>query len=253
LKSDDDIAILYGKEINKRNFAMGISFKEKLNFLGVRYDSRLYHDCEFLFYTYCGKEDYLAVEDLKLLSVINKYNEKMLKSFLENFLSLLSLKELERFAQLANYMNKMIGDNIDIFFENMPLAIKEKYIDWINIYKVIQYFGYDERSQFWKNYRFKHVSKYRYSNSVVMEFENYVAIEFLGQAMGPIYIYEKEYYNSNVKYWFANKTYDNSEMRTKLYRGTDYVHHGYRKIHNGYWQGDVNRYLVRNRITEHII
>lgn len=249
-----DIPTRYGYELRKVNFRKGLSLKDKLGYFGVKNSSKLYHDCEYLFYTFCDREDYLIANKLSMVDVVEKYSIRELKLFLFNFLSKLSLAELEDFSTLAAKLQVRIGDDqsskFKSFFDGANPAIIRKYIDWINIYKVNKYFGNDERSIFWKRYRFVHVEKYSYSDSVVMEFDSYVAIEFLGQAMGPIYIYTKDYFNTYVRKWFTRKIYGNSEMRSVLLHQTDYQNYGYRKEHRGYWQSEVHGVLIGNNITE---
>jgi len=251
---DGNIATKYGLALRNYSFSSGMNLKDKLAYFGVRSDSRLYRDCEFLFYTFCEREDYLLADKQALLVLLNKYTENQLKQFLKNFLSKLSVKELEQFPAIASFLIKQTGEpqtqQFTSFFVDFSYELIRKYTDWINVYKVNQYFGYDERSMFWKKYRFVDVKKYNYSDSVVMEFDRFVAVEFLGQAMGPIYIYNKDYFNSHVRQWFVNRSYDNNEMRHRLLHYTDYNGHGYRKEHRGYWQGDVHSILIYNHITE---
>lgn len=253
---DHDIATRFGKEIKKRNFTGKKSLAERLAYFGIRGDSQLYLDCEFLFYTYCDKEDYLNVQKLSLLNLVKQYSKRSqetLKDFLQNFLSKLELKELLSFKELAMFLQTITGDNgenkskFENFFNAFDSLLVRKYINWINLYKVEEYFGYDERSSFWKQYKFESVRKYSYSNAVVMEFERYYAVEFLGRAMGPIYMYSKDYFEKNIIMRF--KWNDNQQMRQELLHNSTWV---YRKEHRGYWQGDVHSILIHNRITERL-
>lgn len=251
--SSDDIAIRFGKETAKYHFKVGTSLKDKLNYFGIRSDSRLYHDCEFMFYTYCSKADYIAAGKNELLAIIKKYGPVPLKEFLKNFLSKLELKEMQKFTDLAKYLTTQTGENhsekFNSFFKGFDDLLIEKYVDWINVYKVYQYFGDDERSMFWKQYKFRDVKRYAYSNAVVMEFKRYYAVEFLGYNMGPIYIYEKDIFENTVRRWFS--IFNNTDLRSQLYHSAHLYF--YRKAHQGYWQYDVNDVLLRNRITERII
>lgn len=253
---DRDIALRFGREIKKKDLPGRKSLADRMEFFGIRRDSQLYLDCEFLFYTYCDKEDYLNVEKIVLLNLVKQYRkrrEETLKDFLQNFLSKLELNELYPFKELAVFLQTVTGDNgeykskFENFFNGFNPVLVRKYINWINRYKVEEYFGYDERSRFWKQYRFESVRKFDYSNAVVMEFERYYAVEFLGQAMGPIYMYPKEYFEKNIIKRFGWN--DNQQMRQDLLHNSTWA---YRKEHRGYWQGDVHSTLIDNKITERL-
>ena len=254
--SDKDVASRLCNELKKHYFPRGKKLEEKLFYFGIREDSKLFFDCKFLFYLYCDKEDYLSIEKSKLLNLIKQYNRRgqnIIKRFLSNFLEKLSLRDLIGFKDLADYLKTIVGDNVsakekfNTFFKGFQPALVQKYIDWINLFKVEEYFGFDERSRFWKQYHFKSVRKYNYSNSVVMEFDTYYAVEFLGQGMGPLYIYPRDYFERYIINRFRNN--DNSHMRHLLLYDKNWF---YRKEHRGYWESDVQSMLIRNRITNRI-
>ena len=248
----DIIPARFGQECVNRHFPSGYSLLNKMNYFGVEGNTRLYYDCQFLFYTFCNKQDYLAASKVELLATIQKYGDSALKEFLYRFLKMLSLVELEQFYEMARYFSVSIGEittqKANLFFSDATDEIKEKYRDWLNRFKISQYFGYDERSRFWKQYQFKSVEKFNRSNAVLMEFEKYYAVEFLGDSMGPIYFYEKETFEQTVRRWM--RIYNNGELRQQLYhRPTLYA---YRKEHRGNWQWSVNSLLISNRITERV-
>ena len=254
--SEKSIAARFCVELKKHSFPRGKQFEEKIIFFGIREDSKLFYDCKFLFYLYCDKEDYLSIGKSELLNLTKQYNRhgQAIKRFLSNFLEKLSLRELVGFRDLANYLKTIVGDNVsakekfNAFFNGFPSLLVQKYIDWINLFKVEEYFGFDERSRFWKQYHFKSVRKYNYSNSVVMEFDKYYAVEFLGQGMGPLYIYTKDYFERFIVNHFRNN--DNSRMRHLLLHDKRWF---YRKEHRGNWENDVQSKLIRDRITNRII
>ena len=249
LKSDS-IPTRIGLECVGRTFPKGYSFLDKMNYFGIQGNTRLYHDTLFLFYTFCNKEDYLSAIKTELLAVIQRYNEGSLKAFLYRFLEFLSLTELESFFDMARYFLATIGD-VDSnkgkkFFSDATKEVKEKYRDWLIRIKINEYFGNDERSRFWKQFQFKSVVRYGYSNSVLMEFEEYFAIEFLGKSMGPIYIYRKETFEKYIRRWM--RSYNNGELRQKLFHNENLYFR--REEHRGYWQGKVKDILLRYSITE---
>lgn len=249
LLEESDVAYQLGKELQNFRLKKDSSLKERLDYLGIRSGSRLYKDCEFVFYTFCEKTDYIAAGEKELWEIVKKYNLNQFGHFLHNFLMKLNLKELQDFSIIAQFMNEKSGMKIShLIFSKSPSEIIEKYINWINLYKIYRYFGNDERSRFWKQYKFKEILFYQYSNAVVMEFEKYYAVEFLGYNMGPIYIYEKTVFEQSVKQWFL--ILNNAELRSKLYNSSElYL---YRKAHQGYWQEGISEILKRRRIAEYL-
>lgn len=248
----DIIPSRFGMECVNRQFPNGYSLLDKMNYFGVRENTRLYHDCQFLFYTFCNKQDYLSANKTELLNVIQRYEEVVLKKFLYRFLNMLTLKELERFEEMARYFSVSLGEITTskgkAFFEEASIEVKEKYRDWLNRFKINQYFGNDSRSRFWKQYQFKSVEKFNISNAVLMEFERYYAIEFLGDSMGPIYIYQKDKFENYVRRWM--RMFNNAELRQQLFHQPDLYF--YRREHRGNWQWIVNAVLINNFITEKV-
>ena len=256
---DEDVPGRFLQEIIHRPYLKGQKLSEKMAFLGIQEGTLLRSECEFQFYVFCEKDDYLIVSKLELLEIVKKYTKRnygMLKKFLKNFLSKLELKDLQEFQALAEYLQTITGDNaihkkqFDGFFQGFSPVLIQKYIDWTNLFKIQRFFGWDERSRFWKQYRFVTVQKYRPSNSIIMEFKNYYAVEFLGRGMGPLYIFPKGYFESKLKYRLNR--YDNNQMRQELLHNTNDSER-YRKEHRGYWQSDVHNHLIYHRITERLV
>lgn len=248
----ENVAINMGKECIKRKFVDDDSFAMKMSSLGINTKSRLFIDTEFLFYTFCLKNDYLHANQCALLESVKKYKIDILKEFIKNFLEQLTLSELEHFENLAKYFVSYLGETYGKkshkFFSEMSPQIEKKYCDWINRCKIIQYFGNDERSRFWKQYQFEKVEHCSKSESVIMKFKEYYAIEFLGETMGPIYIYGCDTFEREIYKWF--NWYYCSELKNVLYHNSFlYI---YRKEHRGYWQHDVNLYLTNKGIITKI-
>ncbi|WP_029319289.1 hypothetical protein [Butyrivibrio sp. AE3004] len=250
------IILLLIKKLKSTPFPVGTELGEKLQYWGIRTDSKLFRAIKFLFYTFCEKEDYLAITKGELLSTVRRYAEKdqeVLKKFLINFISKFEHRELENYPELASFLVTQTGevntDKFKNFFEGVDYSIVKKYINWINIKIINEVFGYDERSRFWKQYEYLSVRKYYRSNSVVMEMEKYYAVEFLGKAMGPIYIYKKEVFDSQVRKWFVYN--NNSEVRSLLFNNQDLC--VLRRAHNSGWEREINRYLISNHMTQKIV
>ena len=265
--SEENIPLAYGRTAIELECVQSEKIKDKLNYLGIKATSRLAEDCEYVFYAFCTRSDYLTVTEQELLIRIKKYDHVIKKSFLHNFLEKLSLEDLKKYNLIAKYFLDLTGENhsekFNAFFWNFDTKLIRKYVDWIHRYKIHKIFGNDERSLFWEQYHHEIVKEYTYSKSVVMEFDRYVAVEFLGQAMGPLYIYKKEYFENDVKKVFSMKIYDNAELRRYLFNNTDYEKNakilgsinGTRLVHlpNPGWQSNFNSFLIKNRITERIL
>lgn len=258
----DSIPLAYVKEAFLAKNPECHSLEERLEYLGVQPSSALAIKCGLLFYTFCEKEDYIETGDLKLVEILKKYDDASRKQLLINFIEKMPLSEMKKFLHLVDCFTEVTGKQNSLRFNNyfsgVPNDIIRKYIDWINICRINQIFGSDERSLFWEKYHYEDVNKHSYSNSILMEFENYVAIEFLGQAKGPAYIYKKEYFDQNLRNSFNISLYDNSSLRNYLYRKTQYVDNarnlrnitGTRLPHNIGWTVKFSEILMINHITE---
>lgn len=253
---NQEVVFGFGTEVMRYHFAQKRTLAEKFEFFGIHADSKLYKDCADIFYTYCGKNDYLEADRAELLNVIKKYevrNQPLLKAFLFNFLSKLKLMELAEFRDLARYFESVAGEaskpkaGYKFLFDDMSTDILEKYTDWINRCRIERYFGTDERSEFWKQYRFVHVQWFEKSDAIVMEFRDHIAVEFLGDRKGPAYIYMKDYFLKKLLGQFI--TSNNQSLRQFLYHESDYE---YRKPHNKGWEDDVEDFIIMYHVTRKV-
>lgn len=250
----------FGAKIRYYPFDERKNLEEKFEYFGIKDDSKLYRDCIDAFYVYCEKNDYMEADREILLETVKKYQKRnlpLLKSFLSNFLNKLELEELADFQDVSRYLNTIFGDDpwkkgsYKSFFKDISGSLIEKYMDWINICRIEQYFGNDDRSEFWKQYRFLKVQRFDKSNAVVMIFKEYVAVEFLGKAAGPIYFYPKDYYETTLKFVFP--VFENSQMPRYLYNQTKYDPKKDRFEHMGEnWKNKVANYIITHHITRKV-
>lgn len=258
---NSNIPLFFGGML-KKSLGMKSTLANRVKIWGIREDSRLFKEIQFLFYTFCARDDYLAVYESTLLAVVKQYGDsdiKILKRFLINFLQELKLSELENYSGIAKYLETKTGksrtEKFNQFFSGVDEKLVEKYINWLNIQIINEVFEYDERSRFWKQYKFLHIDKYSSNNSVVMEMKDYYATEFLGRAMGPIYFYDKKTFDDYVRIWFKYK--NNADLRSLLYNNPQlYKRREVHKKPNGdeyYWCRVVHTILIRNRMTERIV
>lgn len=260
------IPIAYGKEIiSKKNIRSGEVERELLRY-GIRGNSKLAKQCRYLYWTFCHKRAYLALEERVLLREIKKYSDAEKREFLLNFLSELELIHLKQYNLIAAHFLTITGENQSKrfyqYFEQVPDTIIKKYVDWTNTYKIQEYFGDDERSVFWQRYHHEVVTRYGYSNSVVMDFGDFVAIEFLGRSMGPCYIYKRAYFDQTFRQTNVFGKYKNNELRQFLFKKTEFkngatalmYHNGTRLVHNPNpgWEYNFEQVLLNNNITERL-
>ena len=249
-----DVLLTFGNIVKEKILETDQNLEDILEPWNLRHGSALLWEMKFLLYTYCPKKVYQKISKEELLSFVKQYANKRdgsLKKFVVNFVGEYKLKELERFDDLGRFLLDEVGNpgtnEFTEFLKGVPDHLVTKYTDWINKLIIDEVFGKDERSLFWKQYRFRSVVKYERSNSVVMDMGKYVATEFLGKAMGPIYIYEKEVFDSQVKKWFQNR--NNAQLRSVLFHHENYF---WRQVHMGYWQGDVHGKLYAYNMTRKI-
>ena len=212
--------VAFGKFCLEHTFPARFTLEKKASFFGVEADSKLFHDMESLFYTYCNKKDYLDAKN-QLEEIVRKYSDVYLRMFLINFLSVMSIVELDGFERLGRYLNGKLG-SVDTkscagFFDGMRKDLWIKYRTWMIRLFVNEIFGLDERSVFWRDYSF--VSKpthYKRTDCVVMEFEDFYSIEFLGKGMGPWYLIGKDLYTNRIQRHVLTEN-NSSELKSYLF------------------------------------
>lgn len=256
LLSNENIPRSIGLMCLKGDFTPDYTLGMKINYYGIETGSKLYHDIEFLFYTFCDKADYFKTGD-ELLTVVKIYKNDVFKDFLVNFLNKLSLEDLDKFEKIGRYLNTNLGDiestKCKDHFNGLPTKIWEKYRNWMIRLFLNDVFGHDERSVFWRRYKFsKKPKKHLRTKCIIMEWEAYYGIEFLGDVMGAWYFCEKESYGAKLKRYLdrsANKT----ELVHSLYQ--DYkngVNGVDKRNHPVGWESEFAWVLSRRHITERI-
>lgn len=85
--TDQDIARRFIRELcGGKNYA-GRTLAEKMKHWGISESSRLYLDCEFLFYTACSRDNYYEISKDSLMDIVVRYHERgigVLKLFIRN-------------------------------------------------------------------------------------------------------------------------------------------------------------------------
>ena len=248
----NNIPLAYDEKLIGGQYADGVDFEKKLRYYGVAEGSYLDIECKRALLIFCGKADYFSCSEENILDIVRTYDQLALKKFLVNFLNKLSLGELQAYPGLASYLRQVTGHRnsrtFKAFFEDLPEETKQKYIDWINIFKINNYFQEDIRSRFWKQFRYVNVVRYPLSNVVILEFEAHVAVEFLGEMSGTIYLCEKTVFTKN--FYDKLDAMDNEDLRLYFKTHKDLCLE-YRN-HTGRWQSHLNNVLIRRGIAEKI-
>jgi len=183
----------YLKEVNDNSK----TFAEKLNDIGIEENTALFNICEFAYYMFCSKYDYLCINVFDLKAVVIRYvnSKKNLKQFIENFMTCLSLDELDKYHQLVPAIlpttGKIDSNQFRTFCAGYDVEVIRKLRKWIQNARIITLLG-TERGYFWSKYDFISVIDKYVENAemIVMEAEKYVVIEFINE--GFAYFFEKE-------------------------------------------------------------
>ena len=236
------------------------ALKKDEEFWGIRTNSRLYKEICDVFYTFCNESDYLDESDDSLCAIARKYinvrSHNLQKPLLINLLEKLSVGELEKLPKLAQFYLQITGERntekFNGYFQDVSEGLIQKYVSWTNIITLNEVFGYDERSNFWKRYNYISVKRYKASQSVLMETEEYYISEFLGTGMGPYYFYKKEFFEDRkLRRLFLNSS--NQALRSEIYSlwGKSYYKdiHLFRDTHQGYWQDRARQFIAVKKIT----
>ena len=246
------IPIGYDEQLIGGKYSDGEDFEKKLRYFGVAQGSYLDIECKRALLTFCGKTEYFSCSQDNLLDILKTYDRFMLRRFVQNFMDKLSLGELQAYPSLSVYLRQVIGHRnsrtYKAFFEDIPEKTEQKYNDWTNICKINSYFREDIRSRFWKQFRYQNVVRYPLSEVVVMEFETCVAVEFLGEKPGTIYLCDKENYTT---YFYEKLDAMDNENLQEYFRLHKDQCIEYRN-HTGRWQSHISSLLTRRRLAEKI-
>ena len=247
-----NIPLSFDEELVGCRFRDGEDFNNRLKFHGIVENSFLDIECKRALLAFCSRADYLECSQKNILYIIEGYDDYMLKRFLINFMDKMSLSELQIYPEVAEYLRSLLGqrksETFISFFEGADKEYVQKYIDWINIYKINTYFGEDERSRFWKQYRYVNVIKYPVSNIVILEFDHFLAVEFLGGKKGTIYICEKEAFRQTFYNELDRMTNDDLRIFFKVHKDQCIES----RNHIGRWQTHIDNVIARRQITDKI-
>ena len=247
-----NIPLGFDEELMGKHFSDDQDLDNRLRGYGIIEESMLDIACKCAMLTYCGRIDYLNCSQENLIAIFQDYDLYMQKKFLMNFLRRMSLKDLESYPELAAHLRSITGYPGSVeyleFFDEADPEIVLKYADWINIFKLNIFLENDERLDFWKRYRYVNVIRYPVSNTLVLEFKNHVAVEFLGDDKAPVYFCEKEIFRN--MFYAQLTSMDNSDIRIYFKTHKDECMDS--RNHSFRWQNHVDSLISKKNITMRI-
>ncbi|MCF0228855.1 MAG: hypothetical protein HUJ76_04070 [Parasporobacterium sp.] len=245
-----NIPLSYDEELIGKHFTSGEDFDNRLRRFGVVQNSLLEMECKRALLTFCGKADYLDCSDDNILYIVRDYDPYMFSKFLMNFLDKMDIWELQIYSGLAEYTRGIIGHkrsaSFASFFEGADKELTDKYLNWINIHKINRYFDNDQRSRFWKQFRFDNVIRYSESNTVVLDMGQYIALEFLGETNGTIYICTREIFRD---YFYPRlNTSDGYELSLFFQKNKNLC--AVSRSHSGKWQAHLKNIISKKQMGQ---
>lgn len=251
----DNIPYAVGKECMRWQKNKRIRFSDRLMTLGVMPSTRLGQRCIQEYLTFCDRMGYLEITDRDMLPILKKYSPVAIKQFLSNILAELKVEDFQRYYQCGSYLrNTYTSDAGTIkykkFFSGFAPEQELKYHRWLNYILIRDTFirsDDDARLKFWSQYVPYSIDVYRVSvsASLVIEFEAYCVIEFFETTQGALYIYPKNVFEREIKFYVVRL--NNTELRHELYNNLR-RYCTERIVHRDGWQHKTSRYLMAHSI-----
>lgn len=252
----DNIPYAVGKECMRWQKTKRIRFSDRLMTLGVMPSTRLGQRCIQEYLTFCDRTGYLEITDRDMLPILKKYSPAAIKLFLSNILAELKVEDFQRYYQCGSYLrNAYTSDAGTIkykkFFSSFVPEQELKYHRWLNYILIRDTFirsDDDARLKFWSQYAPYSIDVYRVSvsASLVIEFEAYCVIEFFETTQGALYIYPKDVFEREIKFYVVRL--NNTELRHELYNNLR-RYCTERIVHRDGWQYKTSRYLMAHSIV----
>jgi len=233
--------------LNEIKLKSEMTMEDCLEYIGISSGSKLGKDVLMRKYFVCGIEEYRKLGDSDFRTMLHPMAAADATAILRNFLEVMTPKDYQTFYKTSGLAKDCFGvpdtTKYNQTVGQMSEKAKRSYTAWINYYWLIEMFGSDARSQFWKNYIGRFTAKhYPTHNILAMEFENIVAIEFM--EMGYAYLYDKQVFHRYVEMHIHRDI--TVEFKQYLNNQSQYL---FRKKHGGNWQWDMANQLAREGIV----
>ena len=250
-----NIPYAVGRECMRWQKSDRIRFSDRLMTLGIMPSTRLGQLCIQEYLTFCDRTGYLEISDRDMLPTLKKYSPDSIKLFLKNILTELKVEDFQRYYQCGTYLRNTYTSDAGTlkyknFFSGFTPEQELKYHRWLNYILVKDTFvGSDDdaRLKFWSQYVPYSLDVYKVSisASLVIEFEAYCVIEFFETTQGALYIYPKDTFEREIKFYVVRR--NNTELRHELYTNLR-RYCTERIVHREGWQYKTSRYLMAHSI-----
>lgn len=251
-----NIPYAVGRECMRWQKSDRIRFSDRLMTLGIMPSTRLGQRCIQEYLTFCDRTGYLEISDRDMLPTLKKYSPDSIKLFLKNILTELKVEDFQRYYQCGSYLRNTYTSDAGTlkyknFFSGFTPEQELKYHRWLNYILVKDTFvdsDDDARLKFWSQYVPYSLDVYKVSisASLVIEFEAYCVIEFFETIQGALYIYPKDTFEREIKFYVVRR--NNTELRHELYTNLR-RYCTERIVHREGWQHKTSRYLMAHSIV----
>lgn len=256
--NEEHISAAVGKTAIRSSRKSHRSIQEELSDLKVSPDSKLGKICLEEFYLYCERADYLRTSDDELLRILVRWQQPVIRAFLKNILEVSETTDFQRLYRSGTFLRDRFTGTTNSaqynrFFAGFSEKFKLQYDRWLGFLTIVEGFGRDSndnRLKFWRGYipNCTRVYTQKVSEALIMYFAEYCVIEFTAKTMGPVYIYERDYFEKGIEP--LTRTMKNSNLRKELLRLVEaYPNSAVRIPHNSGWEYKVRNYLRRYNIV----
>jgi hypothetical protein len=256
--NEEHISGAVGKTTIERSRKSGRSLQEELSSLRIPPDSKLGKRCLEEFYLYCQREDYLKISDSELYRILARWQLPVIRAFLKNILEVSETTDFQRLYKCGVYLRDAFTGTTNSpqchsFFTGFSDKLILRYNCWLGYLTIVEGFGQDtndNRLKFWKDYVPNCTQVYiqKFSEALIMYYAHYCIVEFTTKTKGPIYIYERTYFEQSIEP--LTRKLKNSNLRKELFRQVEVFPKSAKRIsHNSGWEYKVRDYLRRYNIV----
>ena len=219
-------------------------FGRELKTQGIEKERKLYFALEPLFYLNCSRSAYLNLSDVQTGNIYKGFGTAYKAVFLSNYICEMRLSDLERREYLFDAVETSFkSTNVKILIIN---ALKKngqinKYEQWKSLMTLKASFEDTARFDFWKKYVIDvECVRVQQTDSMYMDFGEYVITEFYKNADGPAYCFKRKYFQDDVLW----RMRANSKQKLKVFLKQQSRRVG-RWIHQPGWQNKFSLSLGR--------
>jgi len=235
------------------NYATEEGYANRLKSMGILSDTLLYRECSIRFITVCNGTEYLRLGANELTSMLSDQSIEIRISTLKNMLRNLDTFQLRSFFPVLELMLGQAGNPGNrVHKETMSALTSEeadKYILWLNQYRIIRILKDQERSSFWLSYVKQCTVHSREELGIVLfQFKDFTVIEFASPNRAA-YFYDNQYMVEVVNEGMEASSGEEI-LEDWLHQHTEWSAQGehknhWRKAHRDNWQTDMREYIFQ--------